>query len=92
MSNRIKEKDLKANNLIVTTNQYFEGMQYHFNELIKKVDVKDVETMGLVVRFNKWLSPQSVKVETEKLYPHLQLDNIHLLLPPKENCCKKDIQ
>ena len=37
-----------------------------------------------------WMNPEKVDREVRKNFPNLRWDNIHLLLPPEENCSYSD--
>lgn len=89
--NKIKSTE----DLVVVPKSYFEGMTKRLETLVEKIEIHDFETMEQILYLRDWLVASKVDREIRKLHPNIQWDNIHLLLPPKENCpyqgnCQKD--
>ena len=84
------EKDL----LILPTS-YMQGLERMLEEIVSVVDTHSLEAMNKIVNLQRWLQPHIADNEIRKSFPDIQWDNVHLLLPPKENCscqcnCEKD--
>lgn len=78
------------NDLIVAPTSYFKGMEQRLEKLARIVEVKTFDGMEQFLSLRDWMNPEKVDREVRKNFPNLRWDNIHLLLPPEENCSYSD--
>lgn len=74
------EKDI-----LIIPRRYFHGMTSALEALVRKIEIKDFETMERLLYLRDWLDAAKVDRETRNMYPTVRWDNIHLLLPQEEH-------
>lgn len=78
------EKDL-----VVAPVSYFKGMEDMLQKFVNAIEIHDLDVMEQLLHLRDWMNAAKVDEEVRKMYPNLQWDNIHLLLPQEESCCNQ---
>ena len=78
------ERKITPEEILIVPRHYFEGAQRELQKIVDRLEIHDMDTMQLLLRFRDWLKPTTVEEKFKEMYPTIQWENIPLLLRQEE--------